>query len=124
LIAAALDKSQLKELIEAGREYNMPALVEVHNQAELEDVLDLDIQILGINNRDLTDLSINLNTTNQLAGIIPEGIRKNLVLISESGLKSPGDLQQVENIVDAVLMGTAFMESAEPEKLLKSLFSK
>jgi indole-3-glycerol phosphate synthase len=122
LIVAALDKNQLAELIEAGREFNMPALVEVHDQAELETALDLNVQILGINNRNLVDLSIDLNTTNRLVKIIPSKMRENLILVSESGLKTPENLQQVENLVDAVLMGTAFMESPEPEKLLKTLF--
>jgi len=124
LIVAALEKNQLAEMIEAGREFNMPALVEVHNQAELETALDLDVQILGINNRNLVDLSIDLETTNNLVKVIPPGLRQNLVLVSESGLKTPGDLRRVEDLVDAVLMGTAFMENPEPSTLLRTLFGK
>ncbi|MDH4262521.1 MAG: indole-3-glycerol phosphate synthase TrpC [Spirochaetia bacterium] len=122
LIVAALDKNQLRELIEAGKEFNMPALIEVHNQAELETALEFNVQILGINNRNLIDLSIDLQTTNQLSKIIPGERRENLVLVSESGLKTSQDLQEVDGVVDAVLMGTAFMENADPQKLLKTLF--
>ena len=104
--------------------HHMPALVEVHNQAELETALDLDVQILGINNRNLVDLSIDLETTNNLVNVIPPGLRQNLVLVSESGLKTPGDLRRVEGLVDAVLMGTAFMENPEPSTLLRTLFGK
>ena len=123
LIAAALEKNQLKELMEAGKEFHMPALVEVHNEAELETALDLNVEILGINNRNLTDLTINLNTTKKLANLIPFNLRKKLILISESGLKTPEDLKLVEEDVDVVLMGTAFMESSDPESLLKRMFT-
>jgi len=124
LIAAALEKNQLSELIEAGREYNMPALIEVHNEEELESVLDLNVSLLGINNRNLTDLSIDLNTTGKLIERIPAEMKKNIILVSESGLKTMDDLQKVENMVNAVLMGTIFMESNEPESLLKKMFGK
>ena len=122
LIVAALDRNQLSELIEAGKEFNMPALIEVHNQEELETALEFNVEILGINNRNLIDLSIDLHTTSQLSQIIPEKRREKLVLISESGLKTSQNLQEVEGIVDGVLMGTAFMENANPQNLLKTLF--
>ncbi|MDH4199399.1 MAG: indole-3-glycerol phosphate synthase TrpC [Spirochaetia bacterium] len=122
LIVAALEKNQLREMIEAGVEYNMTALVEVHTRDELETALELNVKLLGINNRNLNDLSIDLNTTNYLVKMIPGQMQEKMVLVCESGLKTLQDLQKVETLTDAVLMGTAFMESAEPEKTLKSLF--
>lgn len=124
LIVAALEKNQLLELMAAGKEYGMPALVEVHTEAELETALEAGAEILGINNRNLNDLSINLKTTENLAARIPQAIRQNTVVISESGLKTPGDLKCIENQVDGVLMGTVFMESPNPENLLQSMFKK
>lgn len=122
LIAAALQKNQLAELIEVGKEYNMPALVEVHNQGELEMTLDLNVELLGINNRNLADLTIDLGTTKHLTKLIPPAQRKNLVLVSESGIRTAEDLLQLQDEVDCVLMGTVFMESPAPEVILKNLF--
>jgi indole-3-glycerol phosphate synthase len=124
LIAAALDKNQLAELIHAGAEWNMPALVEVHNEAELETALDLEVQLLGINNRSLVDLTIDLNVTKNLSGRIPPAIRKEIILISESGIKNKEDLDFARFYTDGVLIGTAFMDSPDPEKLLCEMFGQ
>lgn len=123
LMLSVLDQNQMEELLEAGREYNMEALVEVHDEAELERALQLDISILGINNRNLHDLSIDLATTPRLLARIPEQIMEGLTIVGESGLSSRADLDQLPQRVDAVLIGTAFMNSPNPEQLLEEMFS-
>ena len=122
LIVATLGKNQLIELVEAGSEYNMPPLVEVHNEKELEIALDIDIPILGINNRNLNDLTIDLKNTPRLIEIIPDKLKENLIIISESGFHNKDDIHSLPSEVDAVLMGTSFMSTQEPEALLKNIW--
>jgi len=122
LIQAALSKLQVQEMIAAGKEYNMPALVEVHNEKELELAFENNIEILGINNRNLHDLSIDLNTTQRLVQTIPARLQSKIVIVSESGLSTKGDLDKLPALVDAVLIGTSFMSSNNPENLLKEMF--
>lgn len=124
LIQGVLSHDHMAELLDAGREYNMPALIEVHDEAELEAALEHDIQILGVNNRNLIDLTIDLKNTEQLISRIPEARRKELILVSESGLSSRADLEALPEDVDAVLIGTAFMKSSDPEALLREMFSQ
>ena len=107
--------------MDAGREYNMPALVEVHNEAEMETALEAQAAILGINNRDLNDLSIDLQTTEKLVRRIPEGLKKSLTLISESGFRKREDIQNLPKEVDAVLIGTSFMGAQNPQKAIEEL---
>ena len=121
LIVAALSQDQLKELMDAGREYNMPALVEVHNETEMETALEAQAAILGINNRDLNDLSIDLKTTERLVRRIPEGLKKSLTLISESGFHKKEDIQDLPKEIDAVLIGTSFMSAQNPQKAIEEL---
>jgi len=121
LIVGALTKNQLQELIECGKEWNIPALVEVHNEKELEVALDCDIEILGINNRDLTNLTINLSTTQRLLDLIPQKLKEKFVLISESGIENKKDVLSLPNQIDAILVGTSIMKSQDPIAQLKNL---
>jgi len=126
LIVAALSNNQLDELLDAGRELGMPALVEIHTAQELETALGFGekLEILGINNRSLLDLSIDLETTQRLSRLIPEAQSDRLVLVTESGLGSRIDLEKVSMGIDCALIGTAFMKSGEPEKLLEEMFGE
>ena len=123
LITAILSTDQLKELLEVGRQYNMQAIVEVHTTRELETALSLDIDILGINNRNLHDLSIDLSVTNRLLEKIPKTQRDNIVIISESGFSTKEQINSLYNKVDAVLVGSSLMKSNNIETLLSSLVS-
>ncbi|MDH5717164.1 MAG: indole-3-glycerol phosphate synthase TrpC [Spirochaetia bacterium] len=123
LIAAALSDSQLQEMIEAGKDFNMPALVEVHNEEETERALNQNIKILGINNRNLSDLSIDLNNTANILKIIPKEKLNNLIIVSESGFQNKEQLENLPSDVNAVLMGTAFMQAENPQDLISSIFS-
>ena len=127
LIVAALSKNQLTELIQAGAEYNMPALVEIHNEAELDMVLENtfpknSLEILGINNRNLHDLTIDLSHTSKIIKKIPDYIKESLVIISESGFHTRNDIDLLPPEVDAVLMGTRFMKSNNPQETIKNLW--
>ena len=88
LIMAALDKNQAKELESTANEYGLNVLLEVHNEKELEQALDLKSNFIGINNRNLKTLKVNINNTKKLIKKIP----KNKYVISESGIKTVEDM--------------------------------
>ncbi len=121
LIVAALDYPQMNELLAVGREYGMPALIEVHNEKELEAALRHDIEILGVNNRNLHDLTIDLSTTRRLLDLLPPDLRTKLVTVAESGISRRSDLELLPPDIDALLIGTAFMESDDPVSRLREL---
>ncbi|MCB1147495.1 MAG: indole-3-glycerol-phosphate synthase [Leptospiraceae bacterium] len=122
LIAAALSKSQLAELLHAGQEWNMQALVEVHNERELETAMQVNAAIIGVNNRDLGTLSIDIATALRVFSQLSQEERNRLIMVAESGYKTKEDLATLPDYIDAVLMGTAFMEVASPANKLQELF--
>jgi indole-3-glycerol phosphate synthase len=106
LIVAALEQEQLIGLSEAAARYRLDALVEVHTLGEVERALDARSKIIGINNRNLATFEVDLTVTEKLSEKIPEGI----VLVSESGIKNPGDVARMGACgVDAILVGEALM---------------
>jgi indole-3-glycerol phosphate synthase len=118
LIAAALDDAALAGLLNLGRELGMEALVEVHTAEELERVLAAGARILGVNNRNLHTLEVRVETSLELAGMIPE----DRVAVSESGLRSAEDLQKLSAAgFDAFLIGESLMREPDPGAALKRL---
>jgi indole-3-glycerol phosphate synthase len=117
LIAAILSKEQIDQFIKIAKKYKMDCLVEAHNLAELDKVLRTKAEIIGINNRNLHNFNIDLNTTLDLAKYIPSG----KVIVSESGITDYGDLVKLENKVHAVLVGTSLMKSNKLEQTLTKL---
>jgi indole-3-glycerol phosphate synthase len=118
LIAAILHDAELKELLELGRALKMEALVEVHSREELQRVLDAGARIIGVNNRDLRDFQVHLETSLALAEAIPE----ECVAVSESGLRTYDDLARLEGAgFDAFLIGEQVMQSADPAAALRAL---
>lgn len=108
LIVAALEQSQLRELLAAATVYQLDVLVEVHTLAELDRALDADAQVIGINNRNLATFAVDLAVTETLSEEVPAGV----VLVSESGIKTAEDLARVKACgVDAVLIGEALMRA-------------
>ena len=106
LIVAALEQEQLVALLEAATLYQLDALVEVHTLAELDRALETAARIIGINNRNLATLEIDLAVTEKLSEEVPEEI----VLVSESGIRTAEDLARIKACgVDAVLIGEALM---------------
>jgi indole-3-glycerol phosphate synthase len=106
LIVAALDQTQLINLVRAAAKYQLDALLEVHTVEELERALEAEAEIIGINNRDLATFEVDLSVTEKLSEEVPNDI----VLVSESGIKTPDDIARVKGCgVDAVLIGEALM---------------
>jgi indole-3-glycerol phosphate synthase len=106
LIVAALDQSQLVDLVKIAAEHKVGALVEVHAEHELHRALEAGAKIVGINNRDLTTFEVDIGVTEKLCREAPDDI----VLVSESGIKTPNDVARVKACgVDAILVGEALM---------------
>jgi len=114
LIAGILEK-ELDSFVDLALEKGFEPLVEVHNREELELALETDTKLIGINNRNFDTLKIDLATTEELAPLIREYDLEHgtsHIIISESGMNSPGDVRRVMQAgADAVLIGSALMES-------------
>lgn len=110
LIVAILDDPSLKELMATGRELGMEPLVEVHDEEELERALHADCRVVGINNRNLADFSVNLGTTVELSRRVPSG----KIVVSESGIRTPEDIIRLEKEgVSAFLVGEALLRDGD-----------
>jgi indole-3-glycerol phosphate synthase len=121
LIVAALEKSQLTDLQGLSKELSLECLVEVHNLKELDIALYCGAEIIGINNRDLNTLRVNLNTTLELLKDIPD----DRVIVSESGINTRADVEVIESTnVDAILVGTTFMKAKDIGLKMDELLSK
>jgi indole-3-glycerol phosphate synthase len=118
LIVAALDFEALVALHEQARELGLSAVVEVHDQPELELALAAGAEVIGINNRDLKTLSVDTRRTFELRPLIPEPT----LVVAESGFSSREQLGRlVRERVDAVLIGEALMRSADIEAACRAL---
>lgn len=119
LIVAALEKEKLKDLYQCAENYGLDVLIEVHDQAELEIALESNSTLLGINNRNLKTFETSLQTTINLLKDIP----KNKIVITESGIHSREDVQNMLNEqVFGFLVGEAFMRAENPGLELQKLF--
>jgi indole-3-glycerol phosphate synthase len=119
LIVAALDSRVLAELHAEARALDLDVLVEVHDEEELECALEvLDADVIGINNRDLADFSVDVERTFELLADIPAG----KTVVSESGFHSREQLDALERVgVDGVLIGESLMRAFDPEAALRAL---
>jgi indole-3-glycerol phosphate synthase len=109
LIARFLD--DLGAMLEAARERGFQALVEVHTEAELETALSAGADIVGVNNRDLAALEVDLGTFERVAGAVPASARESVTLIAESGVSTREDVSRMRNAgADALLVGSAIMD--------------
>ena len=110
LIAAILDDTRLRELISQARELEMEALVEVHDEMEVERALKAGADLIGINNRDLRTFDVDLATTERLRPLIPG----DKVVVSESGIATKADVERLADCgVHAVLVGEALVTSSD-----------
>lgn len=116
LITAILREYELREFILLTRGLGLDALVEVHDETELETAIACSADIIGINNRNLNDFSEDINTTVRLRRLIPDGI----AVVSESAIHTTDDIKilQASN-VDAVLIGESFMKSGNIRALAR-----
>jgi indole-3-glycerol phosphate synthase len=119
LIVAALDEKALVELYGEARALDLDVLVEVHDEEELDCALEqIDADVIGINNRNLADLSVDIERTFELLADIPAG----KTVVSESGFHSREQLDALERVgVDGVLVGESLMRAADPEAALRAL---
>jgi len=121
LIAAVLSRDEMRNLLGIVHSLGMKALVEVHNRGELEKALVLDPQVIGINNRNLADFSVSLETTIELRSFVP----KDKVLVSESGIHTREDVEKLENVgVNAILVGEVLVKSTDPAAKIKELLGR
>jgi indole-3-glycerol phosphate synthase len=110
LIVAALDDALARELAAAARELGLDVLVEVHDHSELGRALRLDAKLIGINNRDLKSLKVDLHTTEELAPLVPPG----RLIVGESGISDPGDLDRLAGAgARCFLVGESLMRAAD-----------
>ena len=120
LIVAALSDEDLVSLYAAARAQGMDVLVEVHDGDELERALRLDLDLVGINNRNLRTFETSLETTIELLPRVPDGC----MVVTESGIHSRADVELMrDNDVHAFLVGEAFMRAADPGQALAELFT-
>jgi indole-3-glycerol phosphate synthase len=118
LIAAILSDQDLQYFLKIAKALNMAALVEVHSLEELDRVLALDgVSLVGINNRNLEDFTVDLQTTCQILEARGEQLRaRNILVVSESGLYTPDDLSLVTQAgAAAVLIGESLVKQPDPE---------
>jgi indole-3-glycerol phosphate synthase len=120
LIAAILDRAQLRRFRELAGKYGMAALVEVHDDYELDAALDSGADIVGVNNRNLHTFEVTLDTSLRLAEKMPS----NVVKIAESGIHSGEDVRRLQAAgFHAFLVGEHLMKSADPAAALRELRS-
>ncbi|MDM7998483.1 MAG: indole-3-glycerol phosphate synthase TrpC [Dehalococcoidia bacterium] len=118
LIVAILTLDSLRELLFLSHQLGLQCLVEVHNEAELSVALKTEARIIGINNRNLDTLDVDLNTTKRLRAFIPP----DRVVVSESGVRGRADVELMRHLrVDAVLVGEALMVAPDIAAKMKEL---
>jgi indole-3-glycerol phosphate synthase len=118
LIVAALEPDDLYELLREARDLDLDALVEVHDERELEVALDVEADVLGLNNRDLTDFTVDIERTYELLSDVPAG----KTVVAESGFSSREELDELERVgVDAVLIGETLMRAPDVEAACREL---
>ncbi|MBA3865911.1 MAG: indole-3-glycerol phosphate synthase TrpC [Solirubrobacterales bacterium] len=118
LIVRALDDEDLRALYEEARSIDLDCLVEVHDAEELEHALEIDAEVIGINNRDLDQGTVDITTTFELMPDVPAG----KTVVAESGISGRHELEELDRVgVDAVLIGGALMAAADPEAKTREL---
>ncbi len=118
LIVRALEDGPLRGLHEEARALDLDVLVEVHDEQELQRALEIGPEVIGINNRNLDEGTVDVATTYELMPDVPAG----KTVVAESGISARVQLEELERVgVDAVLIGTALMSAADPEALTREL---
>lgn len=121
VIMAAVDDALAADLVAQARAWGMDALIEVHDRPELDRALKLDAALLGINNRNLKTLAVDLATTEALAPLVPQ----DRILIAESGIFGPADLQRMERVgARCFLVGESLMRQADVAAATRALLAR
>jgi indole-3-glycerol phosphate synthase/phosphoribosylanthranilate isomerase len=116
VMLSLLDDGAAREMMIEARRFGMDALVEVHDEREMRRALALSAPLIGVNNRDLRDLSIDLSATERLAALAPDRL-----LVSESGISARGDVERLSPLVDAFLIGSSLMRADDPAQAAREL---
>jgi indole-3-glycerol phosphate synthase len=118
LIVAALGDEDLRALHQEARSIDLDCLVEVHDEGELERALEAGAEVIGINNRNLDEMSVDIATTFELMPDVPAG----KTVVAESGISGRAELEELDRVgVDAVLIGGALMTAPDPEAKVREL---
>jgi indole-3-glycerol phosphate synthase len=118
LVVGSLDDRQLSELWSLANEIDLDAIVEIHDDEELEHALEIDCDVIGINNRDLESFTVDIQRTFDLLADVPAG----KVVVSESGIHDRWQIEELEQVgVDAVLIGEVLMRAPDPEAAVREL---
>ena len=118
LIVSILDIVQLKKFLDLAHDLGLSAIVEAHDGNEIRTALNVGAEIIGVNNRDLTDFSVDIENSINLRRCVSGDV----IFISESGIKTPEDVRKLkENNVDAVLIGETLMKSDDKKALISEL---
>ncbi len=118
LIVAALDRGRIEELMGQASDLGLDALVEVHDEKEVETAVEAGAELIGINNRDLHSLEVDIETTFELLADVPAGT----VVVAESGITENEDVERLERAgVDAILVGEALMRADDPVRAVREL---
>ena len=118
LIVSILDIVQLKKFLDLAHDLGLSAIVEAHDGNEIRTALNVGAEIIGVNNRDLTDFSVDIENSINLRRCVSGEV----IFISESGIKTPEDVRKLkENNVDAVLIGETLMKSDDKKALISEL---
>ncbi|HEV8408602.1 MAG TPA: bifunctional indole-3-glycerol-phosphate synthase TrpC/phosphoribosylanthranilate isomerase TrpF [Sphingomicrobium sp.] len=116
VMLSLVDDETARAMVEEARLFSMDVLVEVHSEGEMRRALALGAPLIGINNRDLGNFSVDLAVTERLAGLAPDRL-----LVSESGISSRADVERIAPLVDGFLIGSALMRSADPAQAARKL---
>ena len=121
LICAILTQTQLEEYLGKATELGLSALVEAHDEKEIRMALNAGARIIGVNNRNLKDFTVDISNSIRLRELVP----KDILFASESGMKTRADIARLEeNGTDAVLIGETFMRSSDKAGMLRELRGK
>lgn len=118
LICALLDDAAIRDFLEIARSLRLAALVETHNEAEVESALQCGARIIGVNNRDLQTFTVSLEVSRRLRPLVP----RDKIFVAESGINTAADIKALRDIkADAVLIGEAMMKAPDKKVYLQTL---
>ena len=121
LICAILSEEKLKYFLQIANSLGLSCLVEAHDEAEIQKALNVNARIIGVNNRNLKDFSVDVHNSLKLRHLVPE----NIIFVSESGLKTAEDIELLrQNHVQAALIGETFMRALDKTAELSKLYGK
>ena len=120
LICALLETERIREYLAIAHGLGLSALVEAHDEQEIESALQAGAGIIGVNNRNLKDFSVDIESSGRLRQMVPTGV----LFVSESGVKSAADVQRAKTMgADAILVGEALMRSADKNAMLAEFYA-